>query len=46
MDVDPKKEICGINPALLKGLFRKDQFDTPTAMRALRLAEPEITHRC
>lgn len=43
MKVDAAKFICGIRPAILKGLLRKDRFDTPTAMKWLDLEEPEVT---
>jgi hypothetical protein len=35
--------ICGVRPALLKRLLRRDDFDTPTAMKDLDLREPEAT---
>jgi DNA-binding PadR family transcriptional regulator len=43
MKVDAVKLISGIKPAVLKGLLRKDRFDTPTAMNWLGLDEPEVT---
>ncbi len=43
MKVDAAKLISGIKPAVLKGLLRKDRFDTPTAMIWLGLDEPEVT---
>jgi predicted nucleotidyltransferase len=43
MKVDAVKLISGIKPALLKGLLRKDRFDTPTAMNWLGLDEPKVT---
>jgi predicted nucleotidyltransferase len=43
MKVDGVKLISGIKPAVLKGLLRKDRFDTRTAMKWLGLDEPEVT---
>ncbi len=43
MDVDAKKQICGVKPVLLKHLLRKDLFDTPTAMKQFGLDEPHVT---
>jgi hypothetical protein len=43
MKVDAVKLISAIKPAVLKGLLRKDRFDTPTAMNWLGLDEPEVT---
>jgi predicted nucleotidyltransferase len=43
MKVDAVKLISGIKPAVLKGLLRKDRFDTPTAMNWLGLDEPGVT---
>jgi predicted nucleotidyltransferase len=43
MDVDAKKQICGVRPVLLKHLLRKDLFDTPTAMKQFGLDEPHVT---
>lgn len=45
MDIDARKPIAGIKPALLKRLFRKERFDTPTAMKWLQCEEPEITRK-
>jgi hypothetical protein len=35
--------ICGLRPAVLKALLRRDSFDTPTAMKHLSLNEPDAT---
>jgi hypothetical protein len=43
MKVDAVKLISGIKPAVLKGLLRKDRFDTPTAMNWLGQDEPKVT---
>lgn len=43
MDVDSKSLICGIRPAVLKSLLRKEWFDTPMAMKLFALSEPQIT---
>jgi predicted nucleotidyltransferase len=45
MKIDPTEPICGVRPAVLKGLLERgeDGFTTPTAMQSLDLDEPEVT---
>lgn len=43
MRIDRNELICGVRPAILKKLFRRDNFDTLTAMRELGLVEPQAS---
>lgn len=43
MRIDRNELICGVRPALLKKLFRRDNFDALTAMRDLGLVEPDTS---
>lgn len=43
MWIDRNEPICGVRPALLKKLFRRDVFDTVTAMTELGLVEPDAS---
>lgn len=45
MDIDARKPIAGIKPALLKRLLKQECFSTPTAMKWLQLQEPDVTRR-
>lgn len=43
MRIDRNEPICGVRPALLKKLFRRDVFDTVTALTELGLVEPDAS---
>jgi hypothetical protein len=43
MRVDHEKAILGVRPATLKALFKRERFNTPTAMRILAMPEPLVS---
>jgi hypothetical protein len=45
MRINRDEPIHGLRPSVLKALFRRQQFNTPTAMRLLGLDEPEVSRR-